>query len=66
MQADTVSTNVTVVTHDRTFARGVAIRDGKISALAERSDELPSARLPLLGDRRPGADVRLHQEGASS
>ncbi len=44
MQADTVIRNVTVVTHDRSFTGGVAIRDGKISALAERPDELPPAK----------------------
>src|SRR5215475_10069200 len=44
MHADTVIRNVTIVTHDRTFSGGVAIRDGRIAALAERPDELPSAK----------------------
>ena len=64
MQADTVIHNVTVVTHDRTFMGGVAIRDGKITALAERPDELPVAKEAIDGRGRhliPGlVDAHMH------
>ena len=64
MDADTVIRNVTIVTHDRTFSGGVAIRGGAIAALAERADELPSAREVVDGGGRhliPGlVDAHMH------
>jgi len=61
---DTVIQNVTVVTHDRTFTGGVAIRDGRICGLAERPDELPPAKEVVDGRGRhliPGlVDAHMH------
>jgi len=44
MQADTVIKGATVVTHERTFKAGVAIKRGKVAAIAEDADCLPPAK----------------------
>ena len=65
MDADTVIKNATIVTHDRTFKGGVAIRKGKISAIAEE------ARRTAAGQKRrrrcrQASDSRLGRRAYAS
>src|SRR5581483_6696043 len=64
MQADTVIENVTVVSHDRSCVGGVASRDGRISALAEGTEQLPPAKHVVDGRGKhllPGlVDAHMH------
>ena len=64
MEADTVIKDATIVTHDRTFRGSVAIRNGKISAIAENSDSLPHSDNVVDGSGKhliPGlVDAHMH------
>jgi len=64
MQADTIIKDVTIVTHDRTFKGGVAIRGGKIAAIAEGPEALPPAKNVVDGGGKhliPGLiDAHMH------
>ena len=64
MEADTVIRDATIVTHDRTFRGSVAIRNGKISAIAENSDSLPHSDNVVDGSGKhliPGlVDAHMH------
>lgn len=64
MDADTVIKDATIVTHDRTFKGGVAIRNGKISAIAEEARALPQSKNVIDGSGKhliPGlVDAHMH------
>ncbi len=64
MSVDTVIRNVTIVTHDRRFPGGVAIRNGKIVAVGEGDELLPDAKTVVDGGGKyllPGlVDAHMH------
>ena len=64
MEADTVIKDATIVTHDRTFRGSIAIRNGKISAIAENSGSLPHSDNVVDGSGKhliPGlVDAHMH------
>lgn len=64
MEADTLIKNATIVTHERSFKGGVAIRRGKIAAIADDARALPRARKVVDGSGKyliPGlVDAHMH------